>query len=192
MSFTVPYSRPTALSDPYFDHSEEVCQRILATPDGELDWSDFQAILGPFLPAGTYEEAVYFLPMAFDYCLSNERDGIEVITSVIWFSSQFADRLKHDRVVDAARNAITDILLQATRNFRVVHLDRDACAKQGWGLQYEDIVLLSRHVCCAVEDLTRFARHYDLADWLVGRLAYHRDDVVRAAWFLELARKLQD
>ncbi|MDZ4784381.1 MAG: hypothetical protein SGJ19_29390, partial [Planctomycetia bacterium] len=32
----------------------------------------------------------------------------------------------------------------------------------------------------------------DLADWLVGRLAYHRDDVVRAAWFLELARKLQD
>lgn len=57
--------RPQSLSDPFGDNSEFALNQVLSRPEEQLDWGDCQCLLGPHLPAETYEELLHFLPRAF-------------------------------------------------------------------------------------------------------------------------------
>jgi hypothetical protein len=50
------YLRPGALSDPFRDNTPATLRELLRNTDSELRWGGFNALLGPHLPAGTYEE----------------------------------------------------------------------------------------------------------------------------------------
>ena len=186
----IPYPRPKNLSDPHFDFTPELLAEILATPDDQLQWHQFKSLLGPFLQAGTYQESVYFLPLAFA-CLHRGDDALDLTTSVTWFVSKYAADLAADGLLDECRSEIAGCLLHWTRDFTVIHFDRDACAAKGWGLRYFDHVQRSEAICETLCDLDRFARHADLADGFITRLA-SSDEAVSVGWFLELARAQDD
>jgi hypothetical protein len=138
--FKLPYPRPRSLSDPYRDYTPDHLAALLATPDEDLTCHDFQCLLGPFLPAGTYEESAYFLPLAFDYILAHDDDALDLVTSLVWFASQFALQLQRDRVLDAARTSLKSSLDYWTSGFTILHFDRDACRAKGWSREYRDLI----------------------------------------------------
>lgn len=186
----IPYPRPRKLSDPHSDFTKEHLRELLATPDEELEWHHLRALLGPFLPAGTYTESVYFLPFALQ-ALDDGEDALDLTSSVCWFLSEYADELARDGLLDECRSKIESCLQHGVAAFSVVHFNREACAAKGWGLRYFDSVHRSEVICGLLCDLDRFARHADLADRFIARLA-SSDDPVAAGWFLELARAQED
>jgi hypothetical protein len=184
----LPYRRPQSLSDPFYDNTPEQLASLLAKADEELDWGDFQCLLGPFLPAGTYEESSYFLPLAFDYLLAHDDDSLDLVTSLVWFTSEYAPRLRHDGVLDAVREILRQCLTHWTADFVILHFDQNACREKGWGRQYFDYVPLQETVATATSDLFRFEAHADLAFQFFTDLASTRSDATRSAWFLEFVR----
>jgi hypothetical protein len=186
---SLPYKRPKKFSDPFHDFSEASLEELLATTDKEMSRIHYQQILGPHLPAGTYEESAYFLPQAFDRLLTHDDDALDLAPSLIWFSSEYAAQLGRDGALAACCERLRACLSQWTADFEVIHFDERGCRKKGWSLQYFDYVRLSESVAEAMCDLVRFAVHADLAMELVVRLAQPSASPVEAAWFLELARQ---
>lgn len=186
--FRLPHPRPQSLSDPFHDHTQEYLQSLLATPDDDLTWHDYQMLLGPFLPAGTYEESAYFLPLAFDHLLSCEDNSLDLVGSLVWFTSEYSYQLDRDGVLDVARSKLRQCLDHWTSHFTVIHFDADACRKKGWGLKYLDLVRNSNTVMEATNDLVRFKKHNDLALGFFADLAAAEVAPVRSAWFLESVR----
>jgi len=180
--------RPTHLSDPFQEFAEEYLCEVLAKPDRTLEWSDYQNLLGPFLPAGTYEESVYFLPLAFEFTLTHPEDEIDLVSSLVWFSSEYAARLAEDGLLESARKRLRACFDYWTADFHVVHYDLAACRQKLWSIDHNDIVDHSQVVQEGMGDLVRFKAHRDLAESFYRSIAYHQGDPIRAAWFLELAR----
>ena len=190
--FSVAYPRPSHLSDPHHDFSDDDTRAILAKPDTELAWNDFKNILGPYLPAGTYEESVYFLPLAIEYIVSHEDGALDLVTSIVWFISEYADRLAADNLLVGSRGQVAECFQLWTSHFDVIHFDHAGCRAKGWGLTYFDYVKNVEIVCEGTCDLVRFVRHTDLAEDFFRSLADHGSNPVRAAWFLEMSRSRTD
>ena len=81
----IKYPRPTKLSDPWDDFPAVLLERILATPDDKLAFSEFRELFGPSMPAGDYEEVMYFLPLAFAYFANPENgdDAYEMLFPLV-------------------------------------------------------------------------------------------------------------
>lgn len=80
--------RPMRLSDPGGDFlDEEELKTILATPDQQMGFYEFNCLFQGRLPAGEYDEVIYFLPMALNYILE-EKDGWETLIEnfIIWLN----------------------------------------------------------------------------------------------------------
>lgn len=184
----LPYPRPTSLTDPFHDHSPEHCARLISTPDKQLTWHDLQCLLGPHLPAGTYEESAYFLPLAFDYILANDEHAHDLETSLIWFASEYSAQLQLDGVLDDARLTIECCLDHWTSEFVINHLFLDSAIENDRTRDYRDLVRNSETVMDATKDLVQFKAHEDLAVSFFVRLADNRSDPVKSAWFLECVR----
>lgn len=184
--------RTTHLSDPFCDFTSEMLREILNTPDGNLRCNDYRNLLGPFLPAGAYEESVYFLPLAMDYLCSHEDEALDLITSIVWFASEYAKQLDSEGMLHATRERLREILRHLTCQFTVIHFDRKACAQKGWGNPSFNLVHNAEVVCVGTSDLVRFKTHQDLAEEFTLSLAHHDGDPIKAAWFLEYARCQSD
>lgn len=188
-ALALPYSRPASLSDPFHDFTEDILTEILETPDEKMTWLHFQQILGPFLPAGSYEEAAYFLPLAFDHIQSHDDDALDLITSLAWFISEYRSQLEADGAIEASRDLMSRCLNQWTAAFNVIHFDRTGCEEKQWRLRYFDYVKHSEAVAEGTCDLVRFTANADLAIELYRRVARKDASPIEAAWFLEFARQ---
>jgi hypothetical protein len=187
-----PYPRPQKLSDPGYDFRPDSLRALLAVPDEKLEWHHYKDFLGPFLPAGTYEESVYFLPGAFKMLQEEQEHGLDLTTSVIWFASENAAQLEADGLLESCRNEITNCLQKWTQIFEVLHFDKDACMKKEWVISYFDYVRNVEEVCETLCDLDRFEKHGDLADEFLESLVQSTATPVQSAWFLELVRAQED
>ncbi len=188
-SIDLPYRRPASLSDPFHDFTEDMLTEILETPDKQMTWWHYQQILGPYLPAGSYEVTAYFLPRAFDHIRSHDDDALELVTSLAWFISEYRSKLESDGALDACRNLMSSCLDQWTAEFTVIHFDRAGCQEKGWGLRYFDYVKLAEVVAEGTCDLVRFSAHADIAIELYKRVAREGAAPIEAAWYLEFARQ---
>ena len=180
--------RPKQLSDPYHDHTNERLRDMLAKRDNELDSLDYRCLLGPWLPAGTYDEVVYFLPHAFRYIQNDKEDASEMITALVGFMSIQANALEADKLLEPSRREMTHRLQRWTEAFQIRHYDETECRSKGWGRKHYDIVIGSHLVCDMLEQIDHFSVHLDLATDFVASLVNHEGDHTRAAWHLELAR----
>ncbi len=128
------FKKPRKLSDPYNDFTEEILARLLKLKDDEFGWSEFSHLFGPHLPAGTYDEVMYFLPRAFS-CLKNcEKDALELVAPVFGFCSKNLKNLKRDELDLSVKNEINQCFDFWMRDFRVEHFDSQMCKAKGWGL----------------------------------------------------------
>jgi hypothetical protein len=175
------------LSDPHHDNFKYALKELLNTPDESLNFSQFRSLLGPYLPAGTYEETCYFLPFAFTYILTHDDDALELVTSLVWYCSEYTDKLRADRILEDSRQGIRECLDHWTKQFEVVHFDAEGCRAKGWGLEHFDYVRNTEAVGQALEDLMRFHSHSDLAITFITELR-QSNEPVKQAWFLELLR----
>lgn len=188
----VKYKRPKLLSDPYHDYPKEILLALLAKPDFNLSWRDYRSLLGPHLHAGTYEESVYFLPLAYDYLWDHDEDALDLGDTIAWFVSEYAEELKKDKLLDHCRERIRELLWKWVSRFTVDHYDREACKAKGWVLDYYDIVPLKEAACEFLERLLEFKIHQDLVVEFFDRLGENLSEVNQAAWFLELWRAQGD
>jgi hypothetical protein len=187
-----PYPRPQKLSDPYGDWFLGTAEKLLAVPDDKLEWHHYQGYLGPHLPAGTYEESVYFLPGAFKMFKEQEH-SLDLASPVIGFISKNASQLEADGLLESCRTEVTECLDEWTRNFIVIHFDKDACLEKGWNKRpYFDYVKGVETVCETLCELDRFEMHGDLADVFITNLAQPTVEPEKSAWFLELVRAQDD
>jgi hypothetical protein len=182
------HRRPKSLSDPFQDNAPVHLRSLLAKADAELRWSDFVTLLGPYMPAGTYEEVAYFLPLAFDYVRVHPDDALELCTSLVWFCSEYAENLAVDGAEKTAESELHSLLLEWTSRFEIVHCDRQVCVSKGWQLEYFDYVRKSETICETLGDLVRFGRLTHLAERYVAELVDFKEDAIKAAWLLDLIR----
>jgi hypothetical protein len=183
------YGRPRVLSDPFHDNTPATLRDLLSKADSDLRWGDFKTLLGPHLPAGTYEQVAYFLPLAFDRIRADKTVALDLCSSLVWFCSEYQEQLAADKVVDTARDQLLDLLRQWTSRFNVTHFDRSMCVAKGWvKLQYFDLVETSETVCQMLCDLASYSTHADIADRFILELISFGPDPIKAAWLLELLR----
>lgn len=91
-------ARPTRLSDPGGDFGEEELRSILATPDQQMGFDEFNCLFQGRLPAGTYGEVIYFFPMMMNYLLE-ARDGWETLFTnvMVWLNANETQLRKDGR-----------------------------------------------------------------------------------------------
>jgi hypothetical protein len=183
-SFRVKCPRPEKLSDPGNDFSPNHLKEILATPDRQMERRHYINLFGPYLPAGTYKESIYFLPGAFHYLLAHDGDALDLITPILGFISVNKTNLIQDGIFEDVCDCVRECLNYWTRDFRVIHYDKKACREKGWGINYFDHVEMSEVVGLAISDLVEFEKLAIIAVEFVRDLASN-DDPVKAAWFLE-------
>lgn len=165
---------------------------LLRKDDSQLNWSDFSCLFGPHLPAGTYEELIYFLPAAFNYLKHHEEDALDLVTPIFGFCSKNAELLRNDGFELLVREQITECLNYWIRDFRIKHYDKEMCIRKGWRLIYQDIVQNTETICEGISDLVRFESFSPLAVEFIKSLAHHGGDLTKASWFLELSRARSD
>jgi hypothetical protein len=187
------YGRPRTLSDPFHDNTPAGLRELLRKADSEFHWGDFKTLLGPHLPAGTYEEVAYFLPLAFDCVRADKAIALDLCSSLVWFCSKYAEQLAADKVVDAARDQLLGLLRHWTSRFAVTHFDRSMCIERGWEkLQYFDLVEGSDTVCQMLCDLSEYPTHADISERFIFELIDFGTDPIKAAWLLALLRARND
>jgi hypothetical protein len=182
------HPRPQSLSDPFHDNTSVSLRQLLSKPDDALRWGDFTILLGPHLPAGTYDEVAYFLPLAFNCIRANKGDALDLCSSLVWYCSEYANDLASDGVLDSARGELRDLLRDWTARFTIIHFDKSACVAKGWRLEYLDLVDMSETVCEMMCDLVGYARHADIVEQFVRDLIDFGTNPSAAAWLLELIR----
>ena len=110
------YQKPTRLSDPGSDFSPKELNRILSKEDAELDWADFDRLFSGKMPAGTYEEVRYYIPLACAY-IENRRDACDFFEHFsIWIEDNYA-RLKEDGLIASIVAAFHALFRKATSSF---------------------------------------------------------------------------
>ncbi len=110
------YKKPTCLSDPMSDFSQEELNGILLKKDTELDWRDFDCLFQGRMPAGTYEEVCYYLPLACS-CIENESDACDFFEHFsIWIEDN-RERLKADGFIDTIVSSFHSLFRKATSLF---------------------------------------------------------------------------
>ncbi len=190
--FPTPYRRPIKLSNPYHHFSRKVVDRIIQTKDDRLTWSDFNTIFHWGTPAGSYQEIVYFLPLALRHIKNNPRDALDFMSGVFCFIGSNAPNLESDSLHLNTTEAIEEVFQERTRQFAVAHYDADACREKAWTLDHQDIVENSQSIMQLIEDLQSFPAYPELADKLVESLALQQQHAIRSAWFLEYAREVSN
>jgi hypothetical protein len=186
--FQTPHHRPTKLSNPHRHFSQSTVDRIIQSDDEHLTWSDFKIIFHWGTPAGSYDEIVYFLPLALRLMKNNPRDSLEFMPGVLCFIEHEIQRLESDSLDQSTRRAIEEIFQAWTSRFVVVHYDVAACRAKGWTLDHDDIVENSQSVLELVENLQTFPAFPEFADELITSLAIQQEYPIQSAWFLEYAR----
>ncbi len=186
------YPRPRKLSDPHADFTPDMLESLLNKDDAELGWAEYARLLGPHLPAGTYEEVIYFLPKAFSYLRHHEDDALDLVDAVFGFCSVNIERLRQDDLELSVKQQIMACLKHWAREFRVKHYDAGMCQKKGWRLDYFDLVQNSETICEGTTVLAKFETLSPLAIEFTRFLAFHEGDITRASWFLELSRARSD
>ena len=184
----MPRQRPTQLSDPYHDFSEKELETFLAVPDDKLESNHLHCLLDPILPAGTYEETAYFLPLAFQFLIDHGEPAGDLVGCVVGFASNYAQQLEADGSLGDVRDALRSMLRHWTREFVVRHVKRDAGQEGKWISDHFDFVNNSSLVAEAIDELIRFEKHADIAVNFIRSLADHKGDPTKAAWLLEYYR----
>ena len=112
------YSRPTRLSDPGSDFSQEELETIIHKTDADLTDTDLICIFQSFLPAGEYRESVYFLPLALKHICDADDDGASTLCDNLlrWIGEQKTN-LEQDDLYDRLTAFFESLFAELTSAF---------------------------------------------------------------------------
>lgn len=182
------YGKPKTLTDRYDECRPEVIADLLAKPEAQLGWNDFNLLFRAGVAPASYEEGVCFLPEAFAFLRRNpSEDGINCVADVMWFISEYAERLRRNGLLDDCREEVRTLLAEQTREFVILHWDRATSPEMCGMLDHRDHVRndLPWHT---LEALLRFRTLGAWAEEFLDTLLTARGEPLKSAWFLELGR----
>jgi hypothetical protein len=112
------YSRPTRLSDPGSDFSQEELKAIIHKTDADLTDTDLICIFQSFLPAGEYRESIYFLPLALKHICDADDDGASTLCDNLlrWIGEQKTN-LEQDDLYDRLSAFFESLFAELTSAF---------------------------------------------------------------------------
>ena len=110
------YEKPTRLSDPGSDFSQEELNGILLKQDAELGWDDFDRIFQGKMPAGTYEEVRYYIPPVCSY-IENQRDACNFFEHFSTWIEDNYEWLKKDGLIAPVVGAFQALFRKETSSF---------------------------------------------------------------------------
>src|SRR5688500_11933283 len=184
----IKYPRPQELSDPHWDFTADYLEKILATNDQDFDGVGYRILFGPYLPAGTYQELMYFLPLAFAYFAQpeNEGDGHEMLLSLVGFASDHVENLKTDGLLEIVGDCFQECFQSWTTSFSVLHLDKST--GHNWRYrEYRDIVERLSLLSETIYQMRIYSSLADIPGVFAQQLAQNESDPIKAAWFLAYA-----
>lgn len=113
------YPRPTKLSDPGSDFSQEELT-IIHKADADLADTDLICIFQGFLPAGEYRESIYFLPLTLKHICDTDGDGASTLCENLlkWISEQ-KENLEKDDLYDRLLAFFESLFAELTSAFRL-------------------------------------------------------------------------
>jgi Pyruvate/2-oxoacid:ferredoxin oxidoreductase delta subunit len=141
------FRRPQKLSDPFRDFSQEELQQIINTKDNQMGFHELNCLFNSFLPAGTYDEVVYFFPIALDYVFKKKEEWFTLFDNLLTWVMVHRECLEKDELLqysvplseiwDDALKIIPDeeIALEIITNavnrlkIRIIDWDKDKCEK---------------------------------------------------------------
>lgn len=188
LTFPVRQPRPDRLHNEGCCYSDEVVAEILRKADHDLICTDYRVIFAVSRCVGTFEEKIYFLPMAFRYVLSDDENGHECVSEIVHFISHEVEALRAERLLHSCRSAVRAWLDHWTRRFVVIS-SRSACERCG-GHEYhhvEDSDVLTG----LLDDLLSCGAHACVAEEFIESLACANNPTA-SAWFLEYARQTSE
>lgn len=181
------YSRPTKLSDPGSDFSQEELEALIRKNDSDLTDRDLICIFQSFLPAGDYRESIYFLPLALKHiCDDDNANASTLCENVIkWIDAQ-KDNLEKDGLYVGLLSLIDGLFSELTSSFSLQDNYPQNCnrattildALNAISPDYSSGDLLLRKYIGKAET-------YNQAAWLVFFLNEHLYGLHRSSGFLK-------
>lgn len=115
-------NKPSQLSDPHHDYGERYLDKILSKEDNDLDAIDYRDLLNGNVPAGTFKEVAYYLPLSINYLCLEFYDQLEMINS--WVDFLYENK---SSISNYFNIGVEDILNQIfsclTENFKIVQIN---------------------------------------------------------------------
>ena len=124
------YSRPTRLSDPGSDFSQEELKAIIHKTDADLTDTDLICIFQSFLPAGEYWESIYFLPLALKRICDTDNDATLCENLLKWIGQQ-KENLEKDQLYDRLSAFFENLFAELTSAFRLKDGYPENCNRAG-------------------------------------------------------------
>lgn len=169
--FNIPYPRPKKLSDPECDFSQEELVRIINTPDEKIKLDELLCIFQSYLPAGTYEESVYFLPIAMQYLFDQKEDNESLLRNLMIWCSTYKKELEKDMLYEQFLLSLKKIFFSITQSFCI--------GKDGYPLNGD-------FVCVLVAYTNEFSSYTSFGNKLLSDRFEKINTYVDAAWVLVL------
>ena len=121
------YPKPKQLSDPYQRYGDELKKSILRKNGSDLNVGELTALFSGSLPAGTYDESVYYLPDVTRYLaahywesvLANDEEFGELFRKFLMWTVFFYDELAKDDIWNDLNRFLSDLFALATSRFEV-------------------------------------------------------------------------
>jgi hypothetical protein len=179
----IKYPRPSKLSDPYGDFTADHLESILATNDSEFVFTEYVYLFGPHLPAGTYEELMYFLPLAFAYLAEHGADAYEMVLPMVGYTSDYAEYLKTDGLLEIVGDCFQECLQSWTKTFTIIHFG----SYKNRTSEYRNIVKCLSLLSETIYEMRRYKTFAAVAGEFVQQLGKNESDPIKAAWFLAYA-----
>ena len=166
--------------------------KLVSRDVANLIWQDYQDLFGPHLPAGTYEELRYYVPYFVDYLFENKEHRLDLVTAWAGFTAYNEKAIEKDCASDYIIDVHTAFLEEMIQSFDIIHFDKEACVKKGWGLSHFDYVIGSESVNEFLTDLWSFEIHKDVVIKFIEDICEFNEDMNKCGWYVELSRSRYD
>lgn len=118
--------RPDKLSDPFFDFNKDELEAIIKKNDDALTGTDFQYIFQTNLPAGEYQECLYFVPVFLNFLSTKVKnhDGSSIVDALddfLWWYEHYNTTLEKNGYISIIQESLNDIFRSMIEEFYLIH-----------------------------------------------------------------------
>ena len=166
-------------------NSKSTLAQIANKSDKELTKSDFHVIFHPILPSGTFHESMGYWNIFNSNLIEGKLDIGEFSEHIIAFLSNNKSSLINEKRFTDIVNTLELLINEKLWKFHIKHYDKIECKKQGWGLEYENVVENSHIILDYLVQLSKSKNLDSLLDNFFINLNQMLD-ATRSLWKLEL------
>lgn len=182
-------SKPDRLSAFGHLNNPEFLEYLLEKSDEELEGVDYRDLLNTNILAGTFEETVYYLPLAVDYLCGNTEDIGEMIDEFIDYI--FVNKSKIESDFNIKIEEILNYVLNCNiEEYSIVHMGKVECRALGWGIDSYRYVRRSGIVIELFKDISKFKSG---RKWVKKKIKELKNGTVtQKKWLYELYEKCNE